>query len=109
MEAETRNYIQYYANLVLTGKFTVFFVDFPSNWRIFQFHGLVEHGHEARVHLQHNSNVVVHMYDRDYSGSNGRYKKNQKELERKRGRAYTFETNTVHYECVGRSMQRCYF
>merc|ERR1712032_402528 len=39
----------------------------------FQFHGLVEKGHEARVMMMLNSEVVAHMYDKDYSGDNQRF------------------------------------
>ena len=38
-----------------------------------QFHGLVEKGHEARVMMMLNSEVVAHMYDKDYSGNNQRF------------------------------------
>ncbi len=50
---------------------------------LLKFHGLVEHGHEARVHLQHNSNIIMHMYDRDYSGSNGRYEYDEPHMHNK--------------------------
>ena len=40
---------------------------------LFQFHGLVEKGHEARVMMELNSEVVAHMYDKDYSGNNQRF------------------------------------
>ena len=39
----------------------------------FQFHGLVEKGHEARVMMMLDSEVVAHMYDKDYSGNNQRF------------------------------------
>merc|ERR1711953_425880 len=39
----------------------------------FQFHGLVGQGHEARVLMELNDEVVATMYDRDYSGNNNRY------------------------------------
>ena len=38
----------------------------------FQFHGMVEKGHEARVMMMLNNSVVMHMYDKDYSGNNDR-------------------------------------
>ena len=39
-----------------------------------KFHGMVEHGHEARVFMVQNSNVVVTMFDKDYGGRhNERY------------------------------------
>ena len=35
---------------------------------------MVEHGHEARVFMVQNSNVVVTMFDKDYGGRhNERY------------------------------------
>ena len=43
---------------------------------LFQFHGLVEKGHEARVVMVKNDKVVMHMYDKDYSGNNERYQHN---------------------------------
>merc|ERR550539_1932562 len=39
----------------------------------FQFHGLVGQGHEARVVMMLNDDVVATMYDKDYSGNNNRY------------------------------------
>lgn len=39
----------------------------------FQFHGMVEKGHEARVLMVLNDKVVMHMYDKDYSGNNERF------------------------------------
>ena len=42
-------------------------------YNVFQFHGLVEKGHEARVMMMLNSEVVAHMYDKDYSGNNQRF------------------------------------
>ena len=38
-----------------------------------QFHGLVGQGHEARVVMMLNEDVVATMYDKDYSGNNNRY------------------------------------
>merc|ERR1712218_587848 len=38
-----------------------------------QFHGLVGQGHEARVLMELNDEVVATMYDKDYSGNNNRY------------------------------------
>ena len=38
-----------------------------------QFHGLVGQGHEARVVMMLNDDVVATMYDKDYSGNNNRY------------------------------------
>ena len=38
-----------------------------------QFHGLVGQGHEARVVMMLNDEVVATMYDKDYSGNNNRY------------------------------------
>ena len=39
---------------------------------LLQFHGMVEKGHEARVVMMLNDKVVMHMYDKDYSGNNER-------------------------------------
>ena len=39
----------------------------------FQFHGMVEKGHEARVVMMANNRVLAHMYDKDYSGNNQRF------------------------------------
>ena len=39
----------------------------------FQFHGMVEKGHEARVVMMLNDQVLAHMYDKDYSGNNQRF------------------------------------
>ena len=33
---------------------------------------MVEKGHEARVMMMLNNTVVMHMYDKDYSGNNDR-------------------------------------
>ena len=44
----------------------------PNFPLLFQFHGMVAKGHEARVMMMLNDKVVMHMYDKDYSGNNER-------------------------------------
>lgn len=34
---------------------------------------MVEKGHEARVVMMLNDDVLAHMYDKDYSGNNERF------------------------------------
>ena len=43
---------------------------------------MVEKGHEARVMMMLNDKVVMHMYDKDYSGNNERWNRNIEKWEK---------------------------